>query len=311
MALNAGTRLGPYEILSPLGAGGMGEVYRAKHIKLRRDVAIKVLPREFASDAERLQRFEREARSASALNHPNIVTIYDIAEHEGTTYIAMELVEGRTLRELLADGPLPVAKTIALATQICDGLGKAHAAGIVHRDLKPDNVMVTDDGLVKILDFGLAKPTARGAGGDSKVATVTKATAAGVIVGTAYYMSPEQAAGSPLDHRSDQFSFGVVLYELLCGQRPFEGSSVAAVISAILRDTPSPLRSLRRDLPKELERIVERCLDKNPEKRYRTTFSGWSIPGVPPFSAPRNEISIQADVDKNHVTSLLTPIEAH
>ncbi len=268
MALNAGTRLGPYEILSPLGAGGMGEVYRAKHIKLRRDVAIKVLPREFASDAERLQRFEREARSASALNHPNIVTIYDIAEHEGTTYIAMELVEGRTLRELLADGPLPVAKTIALATQICDGLGKAHAAGIVHRDLKPDNVMVTDDGLVKILDFGLAKPTARGAGGDSKVATVTKATAAGVIVGTAYYMSPEQAAGSPLDHRSDQFSFGVVLYELLCGQRPFEGSSVAAVISAILRDTPSPLRSLRRDLPKELERIVERCLDKNPEKRY-------------------------------------------
>ncbi len=152
-------------------AGVQGEIYRAKHVKLGRDVAIKVLPSEFASDAERLRRFEREARSASALNHPNIVTIYDIAEHEDTTYIAMELVEGRTLRELLQDGPLPVAKTIAIVTQICDGLGKAHAAGIVHRDLKPDNVMVTEDGLVKILDFGLAKPIARGT--DSKLTTLT------------------------------------------------------------------------------------------------------------------------------------------
>ncbi len=268
MRLHPGARLGSYEILSAIGAGGMDEVYRAKHVKLGRDVAIKVLPSEFASDAERLQRFEREARSASALNHPNIVTIYDIAEHEDTTYIAMELVEGRTLRELLQDGPLPVAKTIAVATQICDGLGKAHAAGIVHRDLKPDNVMVTDDGLVKILDFGLAKPIASGTGDDSKLPTLTKATAAGVAVGTPHYMSPEQAAAHPVDHRSDQFSFGVVLYELLCGQRPFEGSSVATVISAILRDTPSPPRSLRPDLPKELERIVERCLEKNPGKRY-------------------------------------------
>ena len=215
-----------------------------------------------------MKRFEREARSASALNHPNIVTIHDIAEHEGTTYIAMELIEGRTLRELLQDGPLPIAKTIAIATQICDGLGKAHAAGIVHRDLKPDNLMVTDDGLVKILDFGLAKTIAPEVGDDSKLSTLTKGTAAGVIVGTAYYMSPEQAAASPVDHRSDQFSLGVVLYELLCGQRPFEGSSVATVISAILRDTPSPPRSLRPDLPKELERIVERCLEKDPEKRY-------------------------------------------
>ncbi len=266
MSLTSGTRLGPYEIVEPIGAGGMGELYRAKHVKLGRDVAIKVLPSEFASDAEHLWRFEREARSASALNHPNIVTIYDIAEHEDTIYIAMELVEGRTLRELLQDGPLPVAKTIAIVTQICDGLGKAHAAGIVHRDLKPDNVMVTDDGLVKILDFGLAKPIARGT--DSKLTTLTKATAQGVIVGTPHYMSPEQAASHPVDHRSDQFSFGVVLYELLCGQRPFEGSSVATVISAILRDTPSPPRSLRPDVPKELERIVERCLEKNPEKRY-------------------------------------------
>ena len=266
MSLEPGSRLGSYEILSAIGAGGMGEVYRAKHVKLGRDVAIKVLPSEFAADAERLRRFEREARSASALNHPNIVTIYDIAEHEDTTYIAMELVEGRTLRELLQDGPLPVAKTIAIVTQICDGLGKAHAAGIVHRDLKPDNVMLTDDGLIKILDFGLAKPIARGT--DSKLTTLTKATAQGVIVGTPHYMSPEQAASHPVDHRSDQFSFGVVLYELLCGQRPFEGSSVATVVSAILRDTPSPPRSLRPDISKELERIVERCLEKDPEKRY-------------------------------------------
>ena len=268
MRLDSDMRLGAYEILSAIGAGGMGEVYRARHTKLGRDVAIKVLPSDLASDAERLKRFEREARSASALNHPNIVTIHDIAEHEGTTYIAMELIEGRTLRELLQDGPLPIAKTLAIATQICDGLGKAHAAGIVHRDLKPDNLMVTDDGLVKILDFGLAKTIAPEVGDDSKLSTLTKGTAAGVIVGTAYYMSPEQAAASPVDHRSDQFSLGVVLYELLCGQRPFEGSSVATVISAILRDTPSPPRSLRPDLPKELERIVERCLEKDPEKRY-------------------------------------------
>ena len=266
MSLEPGTRLGSYEILSAIGAGGMGEVYRAKHVKLGRDVAIKVLPSELASDPERLKRFEREARSASALNHPNIVTIYDIAEHEGTTYIAMELVEGRTLRELLRDGPLPVAKTISVAAQICEGLSKAHAAGIVHRDLKPDNLMVTDDGLVKILDFGPAKPIARGM--DSKLTTLTKATTEGVIVGTPYYMSPEQAASHPVDHRPDQFSFGVVLYELLCGQRPFEGTSVATVISAILRDTPPPPRSLRPDVPKELERIVERCLQKDPEKRH-------------------------------------------
>ncbi len=193
MSLEPGSRLGSYEILSAIGAGGMGEVYRAKHVKLGRDVAIKVLPSDLAADPGRLKRFEREARSASALNHPNIVTIHDIAEHEGTTYIAMELVEGRTLRELLRDGPLPVAKATDLAGQICEGLGKAHAAGIVHRDLKPDNVMVTDDGLVKILDFGLAKPIARGAGDDSKMTTLTKGTAEGVIVGTAYYMSPEQS----------------------------------------------------------------------------------------------------------------------
>ena len=266
--LERGTRLGAYEILSAIGAGGMGEVYQAKHLKLGRHVAIKVLHREVADDPERLRRFEREARLASTLNHPNIVTIHDIGEHAGTTYIAMEFVQGRTLRELLRDGPIPVSKAVFIASQICEGLAHAHAAGIVHRDLKPDNVMITDDGLVKILDFGLAKPVLSPEQQDSKLTTLTKATAEGVIVGTAYYMSPEQATGSPVDHRSDQFSFGVVLYELVCGRRPFEGTSVAAVLSAIMRDAPAPPISLRPETPEELSGIIERCLEKDPEKRF-------------------------------------------
>jgi len=271
MSLAPGARLGPYEILSPIGRGGMGEVHRARHVKLGRDVAIKVLPTELASDRERLRRFEREARAASSLNHPNIVTIHDIAEHEGTTYIAMELVEGRTLRELLSDGPLPVSKTVALTTQIADGLAKAHAAGIVHRDLKPDNVMVTSEGLVKILDFGLAKPVAAGVVDDSSLTTLTKATGMGVLVGTPHYMSPEQAKGDPVDHRSDQFSFGVVLYELLGGKRPFEGPSVVSIITSILHDPLPPLKKLRPDTPALLDKLVRRCLEKNPEKRYQST----------------------------------------
>jgi predicted esterase len=271
MSLSTGQRLGPYEILAPLGAGGMGEVYRARHVKLGRDVAIKVLPDDLASDPERLQRFEREARSASALSHPNIVTIYDIAEQEGTTFIAMEYVSGRTLRDRLRDGPLTVEEASSLARQTADGLAKAHAAGIVHRDLKPENLMVTADGLLKILDFGLAKPFVRANDGASEVPTLTKATEEGIVVGTAHYMSPEQASGGPLDHRSDQFSFGAVLYELLSGERPFEGTSIAGVISGILRDTPRPLKSLKADTPPELETIVRRCLEKDPADRYPST----------------------------------------
>ena len=219
MALEAGTRLGPYEILSPLGAGGMGEVYRARHTKLGRDVAIKVLPDEMAADPERLQRFEREARTASSLNHPNIVTIHDIDEQDGTRYIAMELVEGKTLGNRLGEGPVPTSEILHLATQVAEGLAKAHAAGIVHRDLKPENLMITDDGLVKILDFGLAKLTPQTEDGVSDITTVEQATRAGVVLGTVPYMSPEQAAGRAVDFRSDQFSFGSILYEMATGRR--------------------------------------------------------------------------------------------
>ena len=268
MSLTPGARLGPYEITAPIGAGGMGEVHRARHLKLRRDVAIKVLPADLAGDPVRLARFEREARTASALNHPNIVTIHDIADHEGTTYIAMELVEGRTLRELVASGPLAIDEVLRIASQLADGLASAHAAGIVHRDIKPANVMVTHEGLVKILDFGLAKPLATSDARDIASATVTTDTHAGMIVGTPHYMSPEQLAGDPIDHRSDQFAFGVVLFEIAGGKPPFDGPSLGAVMSAILTHPAPPLRRTRPDAPAELERIIGRCLEKDPAKRF-------------------------------------------
>jgi hypothetical protein len=271
MPLAQGTRLGSYEILNALGRGGMGEVYRARHVKLGRDVAVKILPEEFAADSGRRLRFEREARTASSLNHPNIVTIYDIAEHEGTTYIAMELVEGRTLRELLAEGALSIDETLEIAQQIADGLAKAHAAGIVHRDLKPDNVMVTPDGLVKILDFGLAKPMPTLADGESALPTLPQVTTEGALVGTPRYMSPEQLSGSDVDQNSDQFSFGIVLYEMLGGRRPFDGPSLPSVVNAILNEAPEPLKRLRPDSPKGLDKIVERCLQKDPARRFATS----------------------------------------
>ncbi len=277
-----------------MGAGGMGEVYRARHVKLRRPVAIKVLRGDVASDRERLERFEREARSASSLNHPNIVTIYDIAEHEGTTYIAMELVEGRTLRELLKDGPLSVGRAVGLARQICEGLGKAHAAGIVHRDLKPENLMVTDDGLAKILDFGLAKAVDHEAPGDSAHPTRTKATSEGIILGTVHYMSPEQASGRIVDHRSDQFSLGIVLYELLSGKRPFEGPTAGMVVSAILRDAPPPLRSVRPEIDEALARVLNRCLEKDREARFGSIgeLRGALLTHQDP-SAPRRRLALR------------------
>ncbi|MEX2111095.1 MAG: protein kinase [Gemmatimonadaceae bacterium] len=269
--LTPGARLGPYEILQPIGAGGMGEVHRARHLKLRRDVAIKVLPSEVAADPERLARFEREARTASALNHPNIVTIYDIAEHDGTTYIAMEVVEGRTLRELIADGPLPIEQIIRLASQIADGLAKAHAAGIVHRDIKPANIMVTGDDLVKILDFGLAKSLTTPDGRSIADLTLTSETREGVILGTPHYMSPEQLAGESVDHRSDQFAFGVVLYQMVGGKPPFDGPSVRPIIGAILVAPPPPLNRVRPGTPAELERIIYRCLEKDPANRFSSS----------------------------------------
>ena len=269
MTLPSGTRLGPYEVLSPLGAGGMGEVYRARDTRLDREVAIKVLPAELASDAERLKRFEKEARSASSLNHPNIVTIYDIGSDGGVSYIAMERVEGPTLRTLLAGGAQPIKRLLQIAPQIADGLSRAHEAGIVHRDLKPENVMVTKDGLVKILDFGLAKLTSRTSGSDegSHLPTMTETTP-GVVVGTVGYMSPEQASGLALDFRSDQFSLGSILYEMATGKRAFQKKTAIDTLAAILNEEPEPIASINPQVPAPLRWIVERCLDKEPEARY-------------------------------------------
>src|SRR5262245_52806383 len=223
MAVSAGRRLGPYEIVSPLGAGGMGEVWRARDSRLARSVALKVLPDAVASDPSRLHRFAKEARSASALNHPNIVTVYDIGSEGPVSYIAMELVEGKTLRELLFGGAMPMRRLLPIATQIADGLARAHEAGIVHRDLKPETVMVTKDGLVKILDFGLAKLTSSAAGeGPGSQLQTESGTSPGMVLGTVGYMSPEQAMGHQLDFRSDQFSFGSILYEMATGKRAFQ-----------------------------------------------------------------------------------------
>ena len=272
MPLIPGTRLGPYEVMRAIGAGGMGEVYRARHEKLQREVAIKVLSSEVATDGVRLARFEREARSASALNHPNIVTIHDIAEHDGVTYIAMELVEGRTLRELVAAGPMPVEDVLRIAVQVADGLARAHGAGIVHRDIKPGNVMVTGEGFAKVLDFGLAKPVATPDDVQERSrAPLTAETRDGRITGTPHYMAPEQVSGGDVDHRADQFAFGAMLYEMLAGRRPFDGSTLPAMVAAILTREPAPLRRLRPDTPSDLIGLIERCLEKDPERRFDHT----------------------------------------
>jgi dipeptidyl aminopeptidase/acylaminoacyl peptidase len=270
MTLAAGTRLGPYEILSPLGAGGMGEVYLGRDTRLERQVAIKVLPADVAKDAERLRRFEKEARSASALNHPNIVTIHDIGSEGGVSYIAMERVEGTTLSALLLGGSLPSKKLLPIATQVAEGLSKAHEAGIIHRDLKPENVMVTKDGLVKILDFGLAKlSSSAGSGSDegSQLPTLT-VTTPGVVVGTVAYMSPEQAGGEHVDFRSDQFSFGSMLYEMVTGKKAFQKKTAVDTLAAILNEDPEPIAVINPQSPAPLHWIVERCLAKEPEGRY-------------------------------------------
>jgi Tol biopolymer transport system component len=272
MTLPTGTRLGSFEVLSPLGAGGMGEVYRAKDLRLGREVALKVLPEALSEDASRLARFEQEARSASALNHPNIVTIHEIGREGDTPYIAMELVDGKTLRELSASGPMPIRKMLSAAAQVAEGLAKAHGAGIVHRDLKPENLMVSKDGFVKILDFGLAKLTEPETGGVSAMATVGKPeTHPGTVMGTVGYMSPEQASGQSVDFRSDQFSLGSILYELVTGEKAFVRKTAAETMSAIIRDEPEPLGKSRPLTPLPLRWIVERCLAKDPEERYAST----------------------------------------
>jgi predicted ATPase len=268
-ALTAGTKLGPYEIIAPLGAGGMGEVYRARDTHLGRTVAIKILPSAFSADQDRLHRFKEEARSASALNHPNIITIHDLGQEGSTHYIAMELVEGKTLRELLVSGPLPMRKAIEIAAQVAEGLTKAHEAGIAHRDLKPENLMISHDGLVKILDFGLAKLGSPS--GEGPDLSTTLHTPAGLVLGTVGYMSPEQASGDRLDFRSDQFSFGLVLYEMVTGKRAFQRRTAPETLVAILREEAEPLGVRNPDAPAPLCWAVERCLEKEPDKRYVST----------------------------------------
>ena len=267
MTLAAGTKLGPYEILSPLGAGGMGEVYRARDSKLNRDVAIKVLPERFASDADSLSRFEREARAVAALSHPNILAIHDFGTHDGVPYAVMELLEGETLREALSGGALPVRRATELAREIARGLAAAHEKGIVHRDLKPDNIFLTRDGRVKILDFGLAKTTGTvPAEGETRSPTVSAYTEPGTVMGTVGYMSPEQVRGHGLDHRSDIFSFGTVLCEMLTGRAPFQRETVAETMTAILKEEPSGLAGV----PAGLERIARHCLEKKADQRFQS-----------------------------------------
>ncbi|HEY7697167.1 MAG TPA: protein kinase, partial [Vicinamibacteria bacterium] len=270
VTLTVGTRLGSYEILGALGAGGMGEVYRAADTKLKREVAIKVLPEAFARDEERMKRFEREAQVLASLNHPNVASIYGVEEANGLRALVLELVEGPTLAERIASGPIPLEEALRIAVQIVHGLEAAHEKAVIHRDLKPANVKLTKDGDVKILDFGLAKalevdpPRVE----ESHSPTLTRATQVGVLLGTAAYMSPEQAKGKPADRRADVWSFGVVLYEMLTGRRAFDGEDVSEVLAHVLTKEPD-WTALPVNLPGHVVQLLKRCLTKDPKKRLQ------------------------------------------
>jgi eukaryotic-like serine/threonine-protein kinase len=291
MALTSGIKLGPYEIVAPLGAGGMGEVYRARDPRLGRDVAIKVLPGSFAADTERLRRFEQEAHAVAALNYPNILAIYDVGEANGAPYVVSEILEGETLRDRLRSGPLSSRKVLDYGLQIARGLAAAHEKGIVHRDLKPENLFITTDNRVKILDFGLAKLTRPEEGLASEDAPTMQAvvTDAGLVMGTVGYMSPEQVRGKAADPRSDLFSFGTILYEMLSGKRAFRGDTPADTMSAILKEDPPELSETARNVPPGLERIVDHCIEKNPAERFQSAhdiaFDLQSLLGQTPSAA--------------------------
>jgi Tol biopolymer transport system component/serine/threonine protein kinase len=270
MILAAGDRLGPYEILGPLGAGGMGEVYRARDPRLNREVAVKVLRDDRLADPARRQRFLQEARAASALNHPNIVTIHDIGVEGDTVFLVMELIDGKSLDRLIPAGGFRVSEILRIGAQIAGGFATAHAASIVHRDLKPANIMLTSDGLVKVLDFGLAKLAQSPASAGDAGETAAGFTREGTILGTPAYMSPEQAEGKPLDPRSDIFSFGAVLYEMATGRRAFRGDTQMSVVASVIREDPTPPSAVRADLPPELARIVQRCLRKELSRRAQS-----------------------------------------
>src|SRR5262249_50317371 len=267
MTIGAGSRLGPFEVLAPIGAGGVGEVFRARDTRLDRDVALKGLPASVALDADRLQRVEQEARAAAAPNHPNILVVHDVGAVNGVPYVVSELLDGKTLRQLLEELALPKRKAVDVAMQIAHGLAAAHDAGIVHRDLKPENVFVTRDGRVKILDFGLAKLLPSLAPGASQA--TARQTDPGTVLGTAGYMSPEQLRGEPVDPRSDIFSLGAILYELFSGQRAFQGRTAVETMSAILKEDPPEIGTVK-GVPPAIERIVRRCLEKNPLERFQS-----------------------------------------
>lgn len=271
MQLQPGTRLGHYEIVTLIGTGGMGEVYRARDDRLSREVAIKVLPASFAGDPERLRRFEQEARATGQLNHPNILAVFDIGTHEGTPYVVEELLQGETLRDKLGGSPLPSRKAVDYARQLAQGLAAAHERGIVHRDLKPENLFITGDGRLKILDFGLAKLTLPDPVDSNITSAPTRAeTGAGVVVGTAAYMSPEQARGQPTDHRSDIFAFGTILHEMLTGQQAFRADSSVETMNAILKEEPPEVSQVNPDVPAGFDRIVQHCLEKSPGERFQS-----------------------------------------
>ncbi len=304
MSLAFGTKLGPYEIIAPLGAGGMGEVYRARDTRLGREVALKVLPESFSRDADRLRRFEQEARAVAALSHPNILAIHDIGEQDGSPFIVSELLEGSSLRSDLDHGPLPPRKASDYAAQIAQGLAAAHDKGIIHRDLKPENVFITRDGRVKILDFGLAKlAPARDAKRDSAESdglTLTSSpTEAGMVMGTAGYMAPEQVRGAAIDSRTDIFAFGAVLYEMLSGNRAFRRDTAAETMTAILKEEPPELSEMDHPVSPGLERIVRRCLEKQPEQRFQSAkdlaFALEALTGTTSKTAANAAIAVGAE----------------
>jgi serine/threonine protein kinase/dipeptidyl aminopeptidase/acylaminoacyl peptidase len=314
MALTSGTKLGPYEILLPIGAGGMGEVYRARDTRLGREVAIKVLPESLANDADRLRRFEQEARTIAALNHPNILGIHDIGTHDGAPFLVSELLEGQTLREKLESGPLPVRRAIEYALGIATGLAAAHEKGIVHRDLKPENVFITRDGRVKVLDFGLAKLVRPEESHETVATLASPATLPGTVMGTVGYMSPEQVKGGASDARSDIFSFGAVLYEMLSGKRAFKRDTSAETMTAILREEPAELSDTGWQGPPALQRILVRCLEKNVERRFQSAsdlaFAIESLSGSSSGSSAASTSAVTRSIEAPKARRMWLPLAA-
>jgi hypothetical protein len=291
MPLSPGARLGGYEVLSLIGAGGMGEVYRARDTRLNRDVALKILPPQTAGSPTAFARFERKAQAVAALSHPNILAVHDFGRTDEAAYVVFELLQGATLRERLAGGPLPVRKAIDYARQVADGLAAAHARGIAHRDIKPDNLFVTDDGRVKILDFGLAQTGSVAAEGAHTIAlTQAPITDAGTVLGTVGYMAPEQVRGLGVDHRADLFALGCVLYEMCTGQRAFKGATPADTMTAVLSNDPPELSLSGQPTPPALDRIVRRCLEKQPTERFQSARDlSFALEALSSLSGPARE----------------------